>query len=130
MNVSQYANSLFSHISGGEKQRVMIATALAQEPKILLLDEPTSFLDIGHSSQLMKLLTELNQESNITVLIISHDIQLAGRYCSRLTLIKEGAALADGATESVLTPELIEEAYNCKVDVIKDKNGKLLLSPE
>ena len=130
MDIAHKAESLFNHLSGGEKQRALIATAIAQEPEVLLLDEPTSSLDIGHSCHLMKLLLELNREKQITVLIISHDIQLAGSFCSRLILMKDGGILSDGNPQEILTKETIKEAYGCDVELIKNRNGRFLISPE
>lgn len=130
MDVIQYADKLFNELSGGEKQRVMIAMALAQEPEILLLDEPTSQLDIGHSSHLMKLLTGLNRNAGIAVLLISHDIQLAARYCSRLVFLKNGRITADGSVKSILKPDLIGDVFGCDVEIVKDSHsGHWLLLP-
>jgi iron complex transport system ATP-binding protein len=128
MEVLQYENTLFNNLSGGEKQRVMIAMALAQEPEILLLDEPTASLDIGHCARLMKLLKQMNQERQMAVMIISHDIQLAARSCERLILIQEGRIIANGPPAEVLKPDLINQAYSCSTEIITDSQGRLLLS--
>lgn len=127
VKMTEYKNKLFGHLSAGEKQRVMIATALAQNPKILFLDEPTASLDIGLSSYLMKILKKLNVERSITVVIVSHDIQLAAAYCERLVLIKNGKIIVDGTAKDVVDPKLISETYGCTTKIIND-NGKNLIA--
>ncbi len=129
MDVDSYSETPFNNLSGGEKQRVMLAMALAQEPEILLLDEPTSHLDIGHSSQLMKILRELNKERNLTILLISHDINIAARYSSRIILMKSGRIIRDGSVKHVLEPNLIESAYECKVKIIDDGDEGRFIVP-
>ena len=129
MDVDSYSETPFNNLSGGEKQRVMLAMALAQEPEILLLDEPTSHLDIGHSTQLMKILSELNRERRLTILLISHDINIAARYASRIILMKSGRIIRDGGVRSVLEPSLIESAYDCKVKILDDGDGGRFILP-
>lgn len=129
MDITHLRNKLFSHLSGGEQQRTVIATALAQEPEVLMLDEPTAFLDLGHSNALMALLKKLNRENNLTIMIISHDIQLAAHYCSRLTLLKDGKIIADSAPADVIKPELIEQAYGLKVNVVCGADDNLMIAP-
>ncbi len=130
MKVSCYSSRQFNHLSGGEKQRVMIAAALAQDPKIMLLDEPTAALDIGHCARLMRLLTRMNKERKIAIMLISHDIQLASRFCERLLLLHNGRLEADGPPPTVLKPELIDTVYETTVSISTDKNGKFLVAPE
>ena len=122
-----FADKLFNNLSGGEKQRVMIAMALAQEPEILLLDEPTASLDISLRTHLMKLLQKLNSDKGITVLVISHDIQLASGFCNRLILMKDGSIVADGKVNEVLKTELINSVYECNAEIIK-QDGKIFIS--
>ena len=129
MDVDSYSETPFNNLSGGEKQRVMLAMALAQEPEILLLDEPTSHLDIGHSSQLMKILRGLNREKNLTILLISHDINIAAKYSSRIILMKSGRIMRDGDVKNVLEPNLIESAYGCKVKILNDADGRRFIVP-
>ncbi|MCP3968657.1 MAG: ABC transporter ATP-binding protein [Lentisphaerae bacterium] len=129
MDVFEIKNSLFSQLSGGERQRTIIAAALAQEPEMLLLDEPTSSLDLGHKLQLMGLLKGL-QARGMTVMAVSHDIELMAKYCDRLVLLKNGKVLASGAPPEIITPELIKEAYGCEVNVIVGINGEPLISAE
>jgi iron complex transport system ATP-binding protein len=107
-------------LSGGEKQRVLIARAIAQEPVIMLLDEPTSFLDIKHQIEIYDLIKGLNSRNDLTVVIVSHDINLAAQYCNRLLLLNNGRVSKIGSPEDVVTKENIEEVYGCRVLV--DRN--------
>ena len=102
-------------LSGGEKQLAAIARALTQEPKLLLLDEPTSHLDITHQVQVLNLIQRLNSELGLTVLMIIHDLNLAGEYCDHLVMMNEGKTYISGKPEEVLTYKTIEEVYNTVV---------------
>lgn len=104
-------------ISLGEKQRVTIAKALAQEPVILFLDEPTSHLDIGHQIQTLNLLRKLNQQSKITIIIVLHDLNLASEYCNRIALLEKGMIFKEGSPSQVLTYQNIETVYKTVVIV-------------
>ena len=105
--------------SGGEKQLVLIAKALAQEPKLLLLDEPTTHLDITHKIKILDLIRRLNKKYGLTVLIVLHDLNLASQYCDRLILLKEGKIYKIGTPSEVLTYQIIEEVYKTVV-VVKE----------
>lgn len=102
-------------LSGGQVQRVTIARALAQEPELLILDEPTAHLDIGHQSDLMELVAGLNRSQGLTVIAALHDLNLAARYCHRIALMSEGRLLAVGTPWEVLTKERLEGAYGIEV---------------
>ncbi|HXC61726.1 MAG TPA: ABC transporter ATP-binding protein [Nitrospiria bacterium] len=102
-------------LSGGERQMVVIARALTQQPEVLLLDEPTAYLDIRHQQKIYNLLTRLNKEQGLTVVVVSHDLNLAGQYCHRLIMLSDGQTVADGTAEKVLTKERIEAVYGCQV---------------
>ncbi|MCI0408436.1 MAG: ABC transporter ATP-binding protein, partial [Acidobacteria bacterium] len=116
---SSFHRALIS-LSSGERQRVLIARALAQEPKILLLDEPTTFLDLKHRLLIYEILSRLNARRKLTILTISHDLNLAARYCGKVWLLKEGGLLASGTPKEVLTPELLRQAYETDVEVGQD----------
>lgn len=110
-----------TEISGGERQRVIIAKALAQNPSIILLDEPTSNLDINHQIEILNLLKQLNEERKTTVILVIHDINLAARYSKDIILLNDGKILGKGTPEEVITPKNIEESYNMKVVIEKNK---------
>jgi iron complex transport system ATP-binding protein len=112
--------SLMTELSGGERQLASIARALAQEPILLLLDEPTSHLDITHQAQIMELIGRLNRELGLTVLMVLHDLNLASEYCSRLFLLNNGSIHKLGTPEEVLTYRTIEEVYKTVVLVKKN----------
>jgi iron complex transport system ATP-binding protein len=105
-------------MSGGERQRLALAMALAGRPEIILLDEPTSHLDLRHRAEMMRLLTRLNHEQQVTILMVVHDLTLASQFFPRLVLLSEGRKLADGTPADVLRPEILEAAYACPVSVI------------
>ncbi len=107
-------------LSAGERQRVIIAKALTQEPILLLLDEPTSHLDIGHQIQILDLLRKLNREENLTIVMVLHDLNLASEYCNRIILLNEGRIFKEGLPEEVLTYQNIETVY--KTMVVVNKN--------
>jgi iron complex transport system ATP-binding protein len=105
------------HLSGGEYQRVTIARALAQRPKVLLLDEPTAHLDIGHQMATFELLARLHAEQNIAVLCVSHDLNLAAEYCQRLLLVSIGRIYTEGTPTDVITQEHLLAVYGTLVRV-------------
>jgi iron complex transport system ATP-binding protein len=109
-----------SRISGGEKQRVLIARGLAQSPKLFLLDEPTTYLDLKYQRECFQLLCSLNKERGLTVIIISHEINLQAAYCHRMLLLKDGRIYAIGPPRECLTRENIEAVYDC--EVVVDEN--------
>jgi cobalamin transport system ATP-binding protein len=105
-------------LSGGEKQRVVVARALAQEAAIVLLDEPTAALDIGHQQQALDLLDELRAESGLTLVAAMHDLTLAAQYADRMVLLDGGRVVADGAPTEVLTAPVIARHYGAAIDVV------------
>lgn len=109
-----------NEISGGERQRVIISKALAQETKVILLDEPTSSLDIHHQLEILDLLKELNEETGVTIIMVLHDINLAARYSKEVILLHLGKLLAIGKTEEVLTVENLQKAY--EIEMIIERN--------
>ncbi len=119
-DVSHLAARPFRALSGGERQRVLVARALAQESKLVVLDEPTAFLDLRHRLELYALLARLNREKGLTVIVVSHDVNLAARYCDRLVLLRSGKIAADGPPEEVLAPGPLRDVYDVDVDVRRD----------
>lgn len=113
------ANRTLAQLSGGERQRVIIARALAQRPQLLLLDEPTSWLDLRHQVTIYGLLRQLTREQGVTVLSVTHDINLAAQFSDQLVLLGNGKVLAQGMPTEVVTPQNIEAAYHAQVDVLK-----------
>jgi len=112
-------NKRVTEISGGELQRVIIAQALAQDTPLLLLDEPTSHLDINNELEILEIISRLNKDKDKGVILVSHDLNLAARYCERLILLKEGKIFAEGKVEEVLTPENIRSVYHLNALVKK-----------
>ena len=115
MDLNTFTDRSFTQLSGGEKQRVLIASALAQEPNLLLLDEPTSALDLKHQQSIYRRLKELSLNEGKTIVIVTHDINLAAQFCSRLILLNEGQITKDGTPDDVLKFPTIEEVYGVQV---------------
>lgn len=113
----EFADRTIDELSGGERQRVIIARALAQEPEVMLLDEPTSYLDINHQIEIFDLIKRLNSERHITFVIVSHDLNMAAEYCDRLVLLKSGNVYKDGSPRDVITEADIREVYKANVVV-------------
>ncbi len=127
-NTSHLADKSVTELSSGEKQRVFIAQALTQQPKIILLDEPTSHLDINQRIEIFDLIHKLNREEQITVITILHDLNLASQYCNRLILLNKGKIFCSGLVNEVLTTKNIEKVYNINVNIKKDEfSGKLII---
>lgn len=131
--VEHLAHRRVDQLSGGERQRVFIARAICQEPQIILLDEPTASLDLRHQVRVMDLMERLKQERGITVIMVSHDVNLAAMYCDQLLLLKEGQAASLGPANEVLTFQTLEKAYGCTLLVDKNPLGdfpRVTLVPE
>ena len=125
-DIFSFRERKISELSGGERQRVILAQGFAQEPRLLLLDEPTSHLDIAHQVRILDLVKRLNKEKNLTVIVVLHDLNLASNYCDRLILLKEGGIFKEGSPQEVLTYQNIEEVYKTVVVV---KENPLSLKP-
>jgi len=127
----------YATLSGGEKQRVVIAAALAQIFRLkaegaasyLLLDEPTASLDLGYQLEIADLLKRLHAERRAAIVISTHDLTLAATLCERLVLVRDGAVLADGLTDDVLTPENLRKAYDVEAEVTRHASGHRLVVP-
>lgn len=118
--VEHLARRRLDQLSGGERQRVMIARAICQEPKIILLDEPTTALDPAHQVRIMDLMERFRQEKGTTVIMVSHDLNLAAMYADRLLLLKDGKAVVIGSPKDVIVPDFIRQSYGC--DLLIDEN--------
>lgn len=110
-------------LSGGENQRVFIAKALAQEPSVLILDEPTVHLDLGYSIEIFELISKIKKERKISVISVIHDINLACRFCDRIIMIKNGEKAHDGLVEEVITKDNIRSIFNVDVKILSSESG-------
>ncbi|MFA4992121.1 MAG: ABC transporter ATP-binding protein [Candidatus Omnitrophota bacterium] len=119
VDASRLKDRFIDELSSGERQRVIIAKALSQRPKILFLDEPTAHLDICHQVEMFRMLTKLNKESGLTIVSVLHDLNLASEYCDELILLSEGKIKIKGAPKEVLNYRIIEEVYKTLV-IVKD----------
>jgi len=121
----------FNQLSGGEAQRVVLARCIAQRAKLLLLDEPTSHLDIKYQIEIFRLLKELRRERNITILISTHDLNLASANCDRMLMIKNGARAAEGLPKDVITEENVKKVFGADTRVDMDsETGLPIVKPK
>ena len=120
MGITELANRSVDELSGGQRQRVWIAMTLAQETDILLLDEPTTYLDITHQVEILDLLTDLNRSRGSTILMVLHDINLSARYADHIFAMRKGQLIAQGAPSEVITEELIKDVFDLDCMVIRD----------
>lgn len=123
LHLVEYRTKKITALSGGELQRVFLAQGLVQRPSLVLMDEPTSHLDITHQIKILDIVKNLSVSTGLTVLIILHDLNLAGAYCDRIMLMKEGRICAEGSPGGVLTEKNIETVYGTRVLVKKDPAG-------
>jgi iron complex transport system ATP-binding protein len=122
--VLELADMPFEHLSGGERQRAVIARALAQEPRVLILDEPTAHLDLRHQVEAAALLRRLNRERGMTIVLVSHDLNLAAEVCDRLLLLNGGRPAAIGAPETVLDEARLASVFGCGVLIDKSETTR------
>ncbi len=118
--VNELANTPLSSLSGGQKQSVWLAMALAQDTTILLLDEPTTFLDIANELTLLNFLSEFKLEKGCTIVMVLHDLNQASRYAEHIIFLLEGTVLATGTPNEVITPKVLQKVYGVSAEVIKD----------
>lgn len=118
--MSELAQRPLDGLSGGERQRAWIALTLAQDTPVLLLDEPTTFLDIGHQLEVLDLVRRLNRGRDMTIVLVLHDLNQAARYADRMVVLKQGRIVADGAPAHVLTPELLATVFSVQVNIVYD----------
>lgn len=118
--IAELAEWPVDELSGGQQQRVWIALTLAQDPEVMLLDEPTTYLDLAHQIEVLELLTELNASSERTIVLVLHDLNLASRYAHHLVAMKDGNIAAVGTPRDVVTPEIVESVFSLPCEVISD----------
>ncbi|MDR7111716.1 iron complex transport system ATP-binding protein [Microbacterium trichothecenolyticum] len=118
--IEDLADRSVDELSGGQRQRAWIAMSLAQETDILLLDEPTTFLDVAHQVEVLDLLTDLNRDRGTTIVMVLHDMNLAARYADHLFALRSGRVVASGAPGEVMTGELIREVFDLDALVVPD----------
>ena len=127
-NTLKHKDKPVSKLSGGQRQRVWIAMAIAQDTKILFLDEPTTYLDIRYQLQILKLVRTLNEQYGITIIMVLHDINQSLYYSDEIIAMKGGKIIAQGEPEQIITPELIQNVYGIDLQ-ISDLNGKPFVLP-
>lgn len=115
--VKRFRDEKFSRLSGGEKQRVYIARALAQEPKILLLDEPTKDLDIKHAIDIMKLIEKKNREEDLTVISVLHDLNTTARFCTKMAVLRSGRLYSSGESRKIITSDMVRQVFGVEAKV-------------
>jgi len=129
LNIEDLAMRDINELSGGQQQKVFIACALTQEPDVLLLDEPTSNLDIRHQVEVMDIIKNIVIEKQISVIMAIHDLNLASRYTDRVIIMKGGRIFDTGMPSDVLTPENIRSVYGVEVEVVNSSSGKPHIVP-
>ena len=131
MGITELADRCVDELSGGQRQRVWIALALAQQTDILLLDEPTTYLDIAYQVEILDLLMELNKKRGTTILMVLHDINLSARYADHIFAMSKGKLIAQGSPSEVISRELMKQIYGLDCQIIEDPvSGTPLIVPE
>jgi iron complex transport system ATP-binding protein len=128
--IAHLADRMIYQLSGGERQRVFIAQAIAAEPEILMLDEPVSALDIKYKVQIMDLLQKLNEEKNITIVVILHDLNLAASYSKNILLLKSGKVYKYGSPDETIQAEFIRDVFDIDVNILRNpETGEAFINP-
>jgi iron complex transport system ATP-binding protein len=122
--IAHYRDRPVADLSGGERQRAFLALALAQNPQVLLLDEPTTFLDIHYQLQLLELLKRLNRDQSLSIITVLHDINLAARYGDRMAMLRQGRLWAVGPPSEVLTPDNLRAVFQVEVEIFSTPFGQ------
>ncbi|MDO9578394.1 MAG: ABC transporter ATP-binding protein [Candidatus Cloacimonadales bacterium] len=120
LDLTSMKDNLYSQLSGGERRRVSIARALAQQTEILLMDEAFANLDINHQLEIMQLLSRINEEQRKLIILVSHNINLSSEYCRRIVMMKKGKVVADGKPAEIINQENLERVYNARLEIIKN----------
>ena len=128
-HVEQLASRQVQTLSGGERQRVFLAMVLAQQPEILLLDEPTTYLDIAHQLEVMDIVARLNRDYHMTIIMVLHDINHALQYADEIMIVKDGALKAQGLPQEVMTVANLAATFGVRADIFTNSQGKTVLSP-
>ena len=126
----QFKDRLLGELSGGERQRVFIARAIAQETRIMVLDEPINHLDIFHQIEILRLIRKLSHDHGKMIVITLHDLNLAARYCDTLLLLKDGNQVSLGVPENIIDKQIIKDVYSIDANVSLDGQGKVQIYPE
>lgn len=129
LDLTEFADRPLATMSGGERQRAVLARALAQQAGVLLLDEPTTGLDVGHAQALLDLIDELRAELGTTVVTTLHDLTMAGQYAERLLLLDHGEVVAEGTPHEVLTPTILARRYSARVSVLRGDDDSPVVVP-
>jgi iron complex transport system ATP-binding protein len=127
LELDQLAERPLATLSGGEQQRAVLARALAQQPRVLLLDEPTAALDLGHAQQVLDLVDRLRRQDGLTVLSTLHDLTLAGQYADRLALLSQGRVVAEGTPGEVITAAALHTHYGARAEIVDGPSGPAVL---
>lgn len=130
LRLERYAARYMDELSGGERQKVLIARALAQQPDMLLLDEPTSALDIRHQLEVLEIVRGLAKQSGMLVVLILHDLELAARYSDVVHMLKDGTVFASGSPEEVFTAPHMEAVYGVRMEIEQSANGLKMTAVE
>ncbi len=128
-DIAELANRRMDQLSGGEQQRVLVARAIAQDPRLLLLDEPTTHLDIQYQLSFLDIIVGLSHQDQMAILMAIHDLNLAARYADRIILMVKGEIIADGTPTEVLTEQLLSDAYHVRVSVQAQPDGRTWIMP-
>ena len=125
LNLDPLRGRFLNQLSGGERQKVMLARALAQQPKLLLLDEPTSSLDIHNQYQVLQIVQELCHHDGLTAIVVIHDLNLAAAYCDRLYAMKDGVIVGHGAPRELLTTDFLRALYEVEAEILSGRDGAM-----
>jgi iron complex transport system ATP-binding protein len=129
LGVEKLADLDYNELSGGQQQKVLIARAVAQDPKVLLLDEPTNSLDIRHQLEALSIIHKLSRDTGITVIMAVHDLTIAARFADRLMMLKNGRLVAHGTPDELITPTMIREVYGVESKIFRDEEAGLIVTP-